>query len=162
MFYTCLQRVDFMQKVHIITLLLYTWLGISTGFAYEVYHWVDENGVAHYSQDKPADSVQGVRVLQLDDTTPAGFDPDEDRYGVEQQAERMAELRANMDERREDARERQQSAPPAPVVIYQDLYPYYSNRLWLPPAYPWPPARPEPPIAVPYRTATLAPPGRLK
>jgi len=149
-----------MQKVHTIILTFIAWLGASTGFAYEVYHWVDENGVAHYSQDKPAASVPGVRVLQLDDTAPAGFDPDEDRYGIEQQADRMAELRASMDERREAARDRQQSTPPAPAVIYQDPYPYYSNRLWLPPVYPWPPVRPKPPVAVPYRTATLAPPGR--
>jgi hypothetical protein len=149
-----------MKTVHTITLILAACLGISSGFAYEVYHWVDENGVAHYSQDKPADSVPGVRILQLEDTTPAGFDPEEDRYGVEQQAERMADLRESMNERRDAARERRQSAPPVPMVIYQDPYPYYSNRLWLPPAYPWPPARPEPPVPVPYRTATLAPPGR--
>lgn len=149
-----------MQKVHTVILIFAAWLGISTGFAYEVYHWVDENGVAHYSQDKPADSVQGVTKLQLEDSSPADFDPTEDRYGVEQQAERMAELRDSMDERRDAARERRQSTPPAPVVIYQDPYPYYSNRLWLPPLYPSPPVRPEPPIEVPYRTATLAPPGR--
>ena len=150
-----------MQKIHTIILTLIAWLGTPAGFAYEVYHWVDENGVAHYSQDRPAASVQGVKVLQLDDAPPAGFDPEEDRYGIEQQADRMAELRAIMDERREAARDRQQPAPPAPVIIYQDPYPYYSNRLWLPPLYPWPPARPEPPVAVPYRTSTLAPPGRL-
>jgi hypothetical protein len=160
MFYTVRIESLFMRKVHTIILILATWLGIATGFAYEVYHWVDENGVAHYSQDKPDDSVKGVKKLQLEDTTPAGFDPTEDRYGVEQQAERMAELRENMDERREAARERRQSVPPAPVPIYQDPYPYSLNRLWLPPVYPWPPVRPEPPIDVPYRTATLAPPGR--
>jgi hypothetical protein len=149
-----------MKAVHTIIAVLAASLGISSGFAFEVYHWVDENGVAHYSQDKPADSVQGVRRLQLEDTTPAGFDPAEDRYGVEQQASRMAKLRESMDERRDAATARRQSAPPAPVVIYPDPYPYAFNRLWLPPVYPRPPVRPEPTIAVPYRTATLAPPGR--
>lgn len=148
-----------MLTVRTITFMLALFLGVSPGIAYEVYHWVDENGVAHYSEDAPADGVHGVRKIQLEDTTPSDFDPDEDRYGVQQQAERMAKLREDMQQRRDEARERQSNALQPPMVIYQDPYPYTSNRLWLPPAYPWPPVRPEPPIAVPYRTETLAPPG---
>jgi len=148
-----------MKILYTISLILAITFGGSAAWAYEVYHWVDENGVAHYSQNKPPDHVGGVRKLQLEDTTPPDFDPDEDRYGVEKQAERMAELRDDMQKRREEARERQRSAPQPPVVIYQQPYQPYSNRLWVPPLYPWPPVRPEPPIAVPYRTATLASPG---
>jgi hypothetical protein len=159
MFYTVYIEPTLMQFFNHIIVLLAAWPLVSPAWAYEVYHWIDENGVAHYSQDQPPDGIPGVTRLQLEDTTPAGYDPAEDRYGVEQQARRMAELRESMDERREEARQRRQSAPPPPVVIYQDPYPYYSNRLWLPPVYPWPPPPPEPPIAVPYRTSTFAPPG---
>jgi hypothetical protein len=143
------------------TLLLILTVTFSHSFvsAYDVYHWVDEKGVAHYSQNKPPDSVDDVRKLQLEDTAPTDFDPEEDRYGVEQQAERMAGLRDEMQKRREEARERQRTAPQPPLVIYQQHYQPYSNRLWLPPLYPWPPVRPEPPIAVPYRSPFLAPPG---
>ena len=134
-------------------------VGFSVAFAVEVYHWVDENGIAHYSQEKPPDDVKGVRKIQLDDSTPPDFDPEEDRYGVERQAERMAELRDDMQRRREEARERQRTAPQPPVIIYQQPYQPFYSRPWLPPLYPWPPPRPEPPIAVPYRTETFAPPG---
>jgi hypothetical protein len=54
--------------------------------ATEVYHWVDENGVAHYSQHAPAADVAGVSKMILEDTTPPDYDPEEDRYGVEAQA----------------------------------------------------------------------------
>jgi len=126
--------------------------------SFEVYHWVDENGVEHYSQDPPPEDVRGVRLMQLEDTTPTGFDPEEDIYGVDQQAERIAALREEMQQRREAAIERQRLAPRPPVVIYQEPY---ASWPWLTPVYPWRPTRPEPPpIAVPYRTATLAPPRR--
>lgn len=148
-----------MPRACIIIFILAVAMGISSGYAYEVYHWVDENGVPHYSQERPDENIAGVRKLQLEDTTPPDYDPEEDRYGVEEQAERMAGLREDRQARRDEARERQLNAPQPPVVIYQEpYYPGYLNRLWLPPAYPWPPVRPEPPIAVPYRTATLASP----
>ena len=140
------------------TLALAFFLGASQALAYEVYHWVDDNGVPHYSQEAPQDTIEGVRKIQLEDATTADFDPDEDIYGVQQQADRMASLRKDMQQRRDAAKERQRNAPQPGTVIYTNSYPSYSNRFWLPPAYPRPPVRPEHPIAVPYLTETLAPP----
>lgn len=138
-------------------ILLISMIASAAAESVEVYHWVDENGVAHYSQEKPADAAPGIKKIQLEDTRPADFDAEEDRYGVEEQAMRMAELRQGMQQRREEARERQRNTPQPPVIIYQQPYQSWSNRLWVPPLYPGPPVRPKPPIAVPYRTGVLAP-----
>ena len=126
--------------------------------ATEVYHWVDENGVSHYSQNAPPGDVQGVSTMILEDTTPPDYDPEEDRYGVAAQAERMASLREEMAEKREAQLERQRNAPQQPVVQYQQPYQYGYSPFWRPPYYPSPPLRPEPPIA-PAPTFPFRPPG---
>lgn len=125
--------------------------------ATEIFHWVDENGVAHFSQSAPLSDVAGVSHLTLEDTTPPDYDPEEDRYGVEAQAERMAALREEMAQKRESRRDRQHNSYQQPLVQYRE--PYYVSGLLRPPYYPRPPLRPEPPIAVPYETTTLLPPG---
>ena len=76
----------------------------------EVYHWVDENGVSHFTQSAPSGEVSGVRKMTVEDTTPTDYDPEEDRYGVAQQQERMAALREDMKERREAELKRQRDA----------------------------------------------------
>ena len=85
---------------------------------------MDENGVSHYSQNAPPGDVPGVSTMILEDTTPPDYDPEEDRYGVAAQAERMAALREEMAEKREAQRERQRNAPQQPVVQYQQPYQY--------------------------------------
>ncbi len=138
-------------------LLLLAFMASMPVFATEVYHWVDENGVSHYSQNAPATDVAGVSKMILEDTTPPDYDPEEDRYGVEAQAERMAALREEMAEKREAQRERQRNAPQQPVVQYQQPYPYGYSSFWQPPYYPRPP-RPVQPIA-PAPTYPFRPPG---
>jgi len=124
--------------------------------AQEIFHWIDADGVQNFSQEQPAGDVPGLSKLYLEDTTPVDFDPEEDRFGIEEQAERMQALRAEMDQRRIANRERQQYVVQQPVQQYQDPYRFYSRHLWYPPLRPRPPHRPKPPIAVPYETATLA------
>jgi hypothetical protein len=143
-----------------ITLVLLATMASATLYADEIYHWIDENGVQNFSQTQPAGKTQGVSKMNLVDTTPADYDPEEDRYDVEAQAERMNALREDMEKRREAARERQRNAAQQPVVQYREPDRYYSRPLLYPPIYPRPPHRPEPPIAVPYPTDTLRPPGR--
>ncbi len=126
--------------------------------ATEIYHWVDENGISNFSSIAPSGDVTGVGIMSLEDTTPPDYDPEEDLYGVQAQAERMASLRDEMEKKREAQRERDRNSSQQPVVQYRDRYqyglPYYGRP------YPRPPLRPEPPIEVPYETATLRPPGR--
>ena len=125
-------------------LFLLAFLASMPVLATEVYHWVDENGVPHYSQNVPTADVTGVSIIILEDTTPPDYDPEEDRYGVEAQAERMALLREEMAEKREAQRERQRNAPQQPVVQYQQPYQYGYSSFLRPPYYPSPPLRPEP------------------
>ena len=141
-----------------LVLFLLAFLASMPVLATEVYHWVDENGVSHYSQNAPATDVGGVSKMILEDTTPPDYDPEEDRYGVEAQAERMASLRKEMADKREAQRERQRNAPQQPVVQYQQPYQYGYSPFWRPPYYPRPPLRPEPPIA-PAPTFPFRPPG---
>jgi hypothetical protein len=44
------------------TLFLVAFLASSPVLATEVYHWVDENGVAHYSQHAPATDRAGPNI----------------------------------------------------------------------------------------------------
>ena len=127
-----------------LVLFLLAFLASMPVLATEVYHWVDENGVSHYSQNAPATDVDGVSKIILEDTTPPDYDPEEDRYGVEAQAERMASLREEMAEKREAQRERQRNAPQQPVVQYQQPYQYGYSSFLRPPHYRSPPLRPEP------------------
>jgi hypothetical protein len=141
-----------------IVLFLLTCLVSMRVLATEVYHWVDENGVSHYSQNAPGADVAGVSKMILEDTTPPDYDPEEDIYGVEAQAERMASLREEMAGKREAQRERERNAPQQPVVQYQQPYQYGYPSFWQPPYYPSPPLRPEQPIA-PAPTFPFRPPG---
>jgi hypothetical protein len=135
--------------------------GISTPvMATEVYHWVDENGVSHFTQQAPSGELNGVEKMTLEDTTPPDYDPEEDRYGVAQQQERMAALREERKEKREAEIKRQRDAAARqPVVRNDNPYDYGRRAFWNQPYYPRPPVRPERPIAVPYQTNTLRPPG---
>jgi hypothetical protein len=136
--------------------------GLGTAMAEtEVYHWVDENGVSHFTQSAPSADVGGVRRMTVEDTRPPDYDPNEDRYGVAQQQERMAALREEMNEKREaEAKRQRDAAARQPAVQYVDRY--RSPLFWNPPYYRPQPPRPQPPIAVPYETATLAPPGSIR
>jgi hypothetical protein len=145
-----------------ILFLLLAGMAAAPVFAIEVYRWVDENGVVHFSQSAPPATVPGVETLTVEDSTPPGYDPDEDRYQVAAQAEKMAQLRAEMDKKREMAQERNLTAPPQPPVTQ-----YPQNGYWPLPNYypgvpprPRPPPRPEPPLEIPYPTHTLKPPGQ--
>ena len=144
----------------VFTLVLLAMIAGTIASADEIYYWLDENGVPNFSQMKPDGDIPGVSELNLADTTPPDYDPDEDRYGVQAQAERMSALREEMELRREDAREREREAARQQLVQYREPVRSYSHGIWFPPIYPRPPLKPQPPIEVPYPTATLRPPGR--
>lgn len=134
----------------------------------EVYRWVDDNGVIHFSQNEPSGKVGTVEKMTLEDTTPRDYDPEEDLYGVEALAEEMTLLREEMAEKREQAEERRLSASSQPVVQYQQsddyAYPFYGRSSYFPgirpPFKPRPPMRPRPPRPDPYPSLPFRPPGR--
>jgi hypothetical protein len=144
------------MRLQVLTFFLLGWGFSASVLATEVYHWVDENGVSHFTQSAPTAEVSGVRKMIVEDTTPPDYDPEEDRYGVAQQQERMAALREDMKERREAEQKRQRDAAARqPAVQYVDRY--RAPLFWNPPYFR--PQPPQPPIAVPYRINTLKPPG---
>ena len=129
--------------------------------AQEVYRWVDADGVVHFSQTAPATDTQGVDRLQIEDTRPADYDPEEDRYHVAEQAERMQALREEMASEREARRERAaREAARQPSASYpaQSVGTAVPPWWWDRPPYRPPPTRPEPPIEPPQPPATLLPP----
>ena len=150
-------------------------LAASSGFppaaaeAQEVYRWVDENGVVNFSDRAPPDAAEaGVSTLTLEDSRPAGYDPEQDVFNIEATAERTQARREALQQEREALRERQASQP----VVVQ--YPEQSNTgySWgypfgYPPLGPGgkppfrppqrPPTQPEPPAD---DTSTWRPPGQ--
>ena len=144
------------RTLTVITLASLTLFAGTSLCAQEIFHWIDADGVQNFSQEQPAGEVPGLSKLYLEDTTPVDFDPEEDRFGIEEQADRMKALREEMEQRRIANQERQRHVVQQPVQQYQDPYQFYSRGLWYPPLRPRPPHRPRPPIAVPYETATLS------
>ena len=147
------------RTIAVITMAFLAMMASSVAPAGEIYHWLDENGVPNFSQRQPDGDIDGVSRLNLPDTTPPDYDPNEDRYGIEAQAERMAALREEMAEQKKDARERRRNTAQQQAVQYREPYRRYARGIWFPPYNPRPPPKPQPPIEEPYPTATLAPPG---
>ena len=133
--------------------------------ALEVYSWVDENGVTHFSDIGPEDASQPVRKMMLENPAPA--DDGEDVFGIEAQTARMQALRETMEERRSAALEARRQAAQQPVVQYVEQ-PRYGYPIFGLPGYPGYPARPperppeRPPRPEPYPTVPFKPPGYLE
>lgn len=125
--------------------------------AAEIFHWVDENGVHHYSQVAPRTETEDVSTLSLSEPAAGSYDPDADIYGVAAQQERMKAMREEMEQKRQAARERQRQEAQRPAIIYREPerwgYPIYR------PGFPnVPPLRPTPPIQRPPSTLLPLPP----
>ena len=132
--------------------------------AQQIYHWVDADGVSHYSQSPPPTESDSVETMQVDGSQPPSYDPNEDRYDVAGQQAAMQAMRDEMAENRK-SKQKQPSSPENTVIYYpreednnQVLYPpgYWDDRPDRPGNRPRPP-RPEPPIAKPNPPATLRP-----
>ena len=103
-------------------------------FASEIYHWVDAQGVNHYSQSPP-DVQNEVETLDVDGSQPASYDPTEDRYNVAAQEAAMQEMRDRMAENRKNRQQAQPASSDTTVIYYpetegynQFLYPTYGPR----------------------------------
>ena len=144
----------------VIILALLAALASTSAAATEIYHWLDENGIPNFSQEHPDGNIPDVSILYLADTTPSDYDPEEDRYGVQAQAERMNALREEMEQRRNAIRERQRITAQQQLVQYREPVPRYSLGYWFPPIHARPPHKPQPPIVMPTPTSTLEPSGR--
>lgn len=133
----------------LILLVFLSGLIASVVHATEVYRWVDDNGVVHFSQTAPNQVKAEVDKLALQDTRPSDYDPDQDIYGVAEQAERMKALREGMEEKRQENLKRQRETANQTVIQYRQPERYGYPVFWNPWPRPQPPLRPVPPIALP-------------
>ena len=110
--------------------------------ASEVYQWVDENGVSHFSQQPPSKDTQNVSTQKIIDKQPSVGDQAEDIYNTKAHEERMAEWRTERDQERKDARERKEQAAKQQRKYQQPES--YGPTYWRRPIYARPPLRPSP------------------
>lgn len=104
---------------------------LSTAFCadYEVYYWVDANGVANYSQMAPPNTTAGVSKQVLPDSGNAAADPGEDIFAVEATAREMEALWKGIEERREEQRKNQAQSPQS-IVVQQSAPEEYGFPVW--------------------------------
>lgn len=157
-----------MKTTHLIFIgslaLLTAWPDSS--FAEQIYHWVDADGVQHFSQTAPSNTPTDVRTLDVDGSQPDSYDPNEDRYNVAAQAEATQAVRDRLAENRKEQQENQPRGYDPQVIYYPEPNYSYSNGILYPPDYPRPrppnrppgkpdrPSKPEPepePYSKPFR-----------
>jgi hypothetical protein len=108
-------------------IMLHSYSNVS---AADVFHWIDENGVMHFSQWAP-DDVNDVSKLVVHAKNPPGYDPLEDPYSIRNQAERTnatwKDLEARKEERREKLRQERErnvrNSPPPYDAYYSYVRP---------------------------------------
>jgi len=111
--------------------------------AAEIYHWVDDDGVAHFS-DTPPGNGGDAQSLHVNSTTPSDYDPAEDPYSIVNQAKRINEKLSDIEEgKRQRAEERREMAQNTPRY-YAPRYDGWRYSYW--PGYyaPVRPIRPSP------------------
>jgi len=67
--------------------------------------WVDENGVTHYSDQKPADQGSGVREIDLPDAPVSEFDSKEANERIQKQLQQFERERKAREQAAEQAKQ---------------------------------------------------------
>ncbi len=128
------------------TLLLGFALAAGPAAATEIFQWVDENGVTHFSDTPPGDSRE-ARSLHLNASTPADYDPATDPYSIANQAKRMNAKWSELQEKKEKRAEKRREA--VQRYYYAPRYDGWRYSYW--PGY-YAPLRPVQPSPDPFRT----------
>ncbi len=128
--------------IRISSLLVLAVIVGSNAIASEIYHWVDEDGVKHFTQQPPDSDTLNVSKQTLKDTSPPGNGEVEDVYNVEAHEKRMADWRQEREQQREDARENKKQTAKQQNYTNpnQNIAPLGSY--WNRPIYGRPPSRP--------------------
>lgn len=105
--------------------------------AEEIFHWVDEDGSVHYSDQKPSHDAP-VTVIEIETAPSTAYNPEDDPYSILNQAARTHERWLDLEAARQARAEAR-----AETVVYRDVsqgdyddfdsyleygtyYPYYS------------------------------------
>ena len=100
----------------IVTILLLVSFPIS---AERVHKWVDENGVTHYSDEAPNQSVSEVTLIELPATHSKIVDVEKDYYSISNQWMRVHEERIAREKiKLEKAKVKASQRPAEPSVVY--------------------------------------------
>jgi len=126
--------------------------------ASEIYHWVDENGVSHYSQYKPAGDTPGVSIQKMEASRPPADGQAEDVYNIEAHEKRMTEWREQRQKEREESRDQKNQASQQLQIQYpQPQSSYWGRRGY----YNYRPPQNSPPIVKPRLPSVLPRPPHL-
>ncbi len=132
----------------------------------EIYHWVDKNGIPHYSQYRPSGDIPGLSTQKLEGATPPGDGRTEDVYNVKAHEKRMVAWRKEREQKRKDALERKRLAAQRQPVRYPVQRRSFSRSYWYPPFYGRPPhkppVKPQPPVENPRPPSKAFPHGRSR
>ena len=144
-----------------ITLALLAVIASTKVAATEIYHWVDENGVAHFSQYRPGDDTPNVSTQKMENTAPPGNNQVEDVFNLEAHEKRMTAWREEREQERKESRERKRQAAQQQPIKHSEPYRDYSRSFWYPPIYNRPPIRPphkpQPPLVNPRPPSNFLP-----
>jgi len=133
-------------------LLLLLTLASAVAPAAEVYRWVDDKGVVHFSDTLPEEAETEVDRLIVADRNPPGYDPAEDPNSVMNQAERVSERFAAIEKDRAEREAKRQQE----INIYlsdpnrQSPYLFGYRNIYRPPLFP-PQFPPPGPVRPSYR-----------
>lgn len=112
------------------------WIGSAN--AAEIYRWVDDDGVLHYSDSRPEEGTE-VDTIQVQDSSAQDYDPSADAYSIVNQARRMTqtwmELAAAREERMAQRRKVAQTDQGAAPAVY-DHYTYWPRIGYFSSVYP--------------------------
>ncbi len=101
--------------------------------ASEIYKWVDEDGVVHYSDTRPKKEAS-VTTLYLRDLNPEDYDPATDPYSILNQAKRMNESWTKRVAAQQQARSRSEEAREEGLYasLSHDPFTYYPTNRYYP------------------------------
>lgn len=103
----------------------------------EIYHWVDEDGVMHFSEWAPNPDVPGVLTITVPSSRPPDYDPNDDQSSISSQAERTnvrwSEIKARRDERREQRLEAAERAARLASLYAYEQEDYFEPPVWYAP-----------------------------
>jgi hypothetical protein len=95
--------------------------------AAEIYKWVDEEGVIHFSDTKPVDAAS-VESLLVHQTNAPDYNPTDDPYSIRNQAKRVGETWERLEKERDERQEkRREEALRQPTYVHQPYDPYYAG-----------------------------------
>ena len=100
--------------------------------ALQVYHWVDERGVAHFSENPPPEKAPDLATIDVETDSGANNLAGDDAYDTEAHAERMDAWREEKRQQREAKQERRRQAARSRPVEVPEYSSGYAGAYWYP------------------------------